>query len=129
MSGQVLITPFNETEATVVFEFAIPFPKELATGRINSPIKPDAVIMCGDLWIIVECKHNFKNGYLRIFNDKCDFIEQHIDKEWVHQNKYPRPKTIYRVACSITDFSNVDSNTPRITKAVRTSQSYEVLNI
>jgi hypothetical protein len=38
MSGQVLITPFNETEATVVFEFAIPFPKELATGRINSPI-------------------------------------------------------------------------------------------
>ena len=33
-----MITAFNETEATVVFEFAIPFQKELATGRINSPI-------------------------------------------------------------------------------------------
>ena len=121
-----MIPPFNETEAIAEIEFAIPFPKELAKGKINSPIKPDAVIMCGDQWLIVECKHNFKNGYLRIFNDKCDFIEQHIDKEWVHQNKYPRPKTIHRVACSIADFSNVDSNTPHITKAVRASQSYKV---
>ena len=47
MSGQVLIPSFNATGATVKFEFGIPFPKELAKGKINSPITPDAVLMHG----------------------------------------------------------------------------------
>ena len=129
MKGDVLLPSFNGKEAIVELEFAIDFPKELAEGKIKSPIKPDAIIMCGDQWYIVECKHKFKNAYLQLFNAKCDFIEKHIDKEWVHKNKYPIPKTIHRVACSITNFSSVDSNTPRIIKAIRESQEYKLVKI
>jgi len=128
-SGQILIPPFNDTEAALVLlDMPIHIPEELQKGKINSPIMPDAIIICGDDWLIVECKHKFTNAYLKVFDDKCNIIENNMDKVWIHQNIYPIPKRIHRVACSITNFSAVDSNTSNITKVVRVGQAYEIVN-
>jgi hypothetical protein len=126
--GQVFIPPFNEEGTIVIPEFAIYFGKELnATDwKINSPIVPDAIMIHGTKWLILECKHSFNNKFLKLFDVKCDFIKQYADQKWVHKN-FPIPTDVVRVACSITDFSPVPAKdvSPEMIKLVRDGQAYK----
>ena len=129
-SGQVLIPPFNEEGIIVEIDFTISFKKQLYTSwNINSPIKPDAIMIHGSKWLILECKHNFDNALLKEFGKKCDFIKEYAEEKWVHKN-YPVPTDIVRVACSVGDFN--DDSTINISsemiKIVRDGQSYKILD-
>jgi hypothetical protein len=129
-SGQVLIPPFNEEGIIVEIDFTISFKKQLYTSwNINSPIKPDAIMIHGSKWLILECKHNFDNALLKEFDKKCDFIKEYAEEKWVHKN-YPVPTDIVRVACSVGDFNddsaiNISSE---MIKIVRDGQSYKILD-
>ena len=129
--GQVLIPPFNEKGTITEFEFAISFGKELNTTdlKIKSPVVPDAILIHGRTWLILECKHSFSNRLLKEFDTKCDFIEQYADKIWVHQN-YPIPTDVVRVACSVTDFSPVAAPTVSsgMIRIVRDGQAYKIVD-
>ena len=129
--GQVLIPPFNESGTITEFEFAISFGKELNTTdlKIKSPVVPDAILIHGRTWLILECKHSFSNRLLKEFDTKCDFIEHYADKKWVHKN-YPIPTDVVRVACSVTDFSPVAVQTVSsgMIRIVRDGQAYKIVD-
>jgi len=131
LKGQVLIPPFNESGTITEFEFAISFGKELnATDlKIKSPVVPDAILIHGTTWLILECKHSFSNRLLKLFDTKCDFIEHYADKKWVHKN-YPIPTDVIRVACSVTDFSPVAVPTVSsgMIRIVRDGQAYKIVD-
>jgi hypothetical protein len=129
-SGQVLIPPFNEEGTIVEIDFTISFKKGLYTSwNINSPIKPDAIMIHGSKWLILECKHDFDNALLKEFDKKCDFIEEYAEEKWVHK-KYPVPKDIVRVACSVGDFNDGSATniSSEMIKIVRDGLSYKILD-
>ena len=97
--------------------------------KIKSPVVPDAILIHGTTWLILECKHSFSNRLLKEFDTKCDFIKDYADKKWVHK-KYPIPTDVVRVACSVTDFSPVAAPTVSsgMIRIVRDGQAYKIVD-
>ena len=128
LKGNVLIPPFNEKGTIYETEYVISFRKELISSEWNfkSPIVPDAIMIYGTTWLIMECKHSFSNKQLKEFDQKCDFIVEYAASKWVHK-KYPVPTEVIRVACSATAFSTVamSSISSKMIKLVRKGLAYE----
>ena len=126
LNGELFFPPFNEEGTVVEFEYAIFFQADnkTAVNKFLSPVKPDAVLIHGSEWLVLECKHAFTNKDLIIYQAKCEFIERNKDKKWVRRN-YPVPTKITYVACSVKKNSKTQLNNPRIIKVVREGLTYK----
>ena len=123
-SGRILIPPFNEEGTVILYEYNIDFPKELSD--IRSPIRPDAILIHGTHWLILEVKHNFNNSLLQRFAKVCDFIEKYCSERFVCKH-HAVPTKIIRVACSKVGFSKVDSGIRGIIKLLNENQIYKTV--
>ena len=124
-SGQILIPPFNEEGTVIFYEYNIDFPKELSD--IRPPIRPDAILIHGTHWLILEVKHNFNNSLLQRFAKVCDFIEKYCSERFVCKH-HAVPTKIIRVACSKVGFSKVDSDIRGIIKLLNENQIYKIVD-
>lgn len=120
--GQILIPPFNQKGTKICYEYEIIFKKKLSDLR--SPIRPDAILIHGSDWLVLEVKHDFTNSLLQRFAKVCDFIEKHRSERWVSK-QHPVPKKIIRVACSKVGFSDVNCGVRGIIKLVNVNQTYK----
>jgi hypothetical protein len=123
--GHILIPPFNEKGTIIIYEYNIDFPKELSD--IRPPIRPDAILINGSDWLVLEVKHNFSNSLLQRFAKVCDFIEKYRSEKWVCK-QHPVPTKVIRVACSKVGFSKVDSGTSGIIKLLNENQTYKTVD-
>ena len=101
---------------------------EVPGRKFTSPVRPDAVLIHGSKWLVIEAKHIFTNPLLNTFKAKCDFISNNADKVWVHR-KFPVPTEIKFMACSIGSFPRATqgSNTSDIIKVVRDGLAYTIV--
>ena len=123
--GHILIPPFNEKGTVIVYEYNIDFPKELSD--IRPPIRPDAILVNGSDWLVLEVKHNFSNSLLQRFAKVCEFIEKYRSERWVCK-QHPVPTKVIRVACSKVGYSKVDSGTSGIIKLLNENQTYKIVD-
>jgi len=125
-NGSLYFPPFNEDGTIVIYEYNIIFKKDtVAPGnKFKSPVRPDAVLIHGSKWLILEAKHAFSTALLKDFQAKCDFIRSNADQPWVRK-EHPVPIEFTFVACSVSSYSNVESDTPEIVKVVRDGLKYK----
>ena len=130
-NGEVLIPPFNEN-STAILDYNIPFDKDVQVpgNKFLSPIRPDAILIHGSKWLIIEAKHAFTIPLLNVFKAKGDFIRSNADKTWVRR-KYPVPTDIQLLACSVSNFPRArgSSNTTSsdFIKVVRDGLGYNLV--
>ena len=123
--GHILIPPFNEKGTIIIYEYNIDFPKELSD--IRPPIRPDAILINGSDWLVLEVKHNFSNRLLQRFAKVCDFIEKYRSEKWVCK-QHPVPTKVVKVACSKVGYSKVNSGTSGIIKLLNKNQTYKIVD-
>jgi hypothetical protein len=126
-SGKLFLPPFNEDGTIVYYEYDIPFSKDIEVpgNKFKSPVRPDALLIKGSEWLVLESKHAFTNKHLNTFQAKCDFIERHADKPWVRRTN-PVPTKITFVACSVNTFPKEELEYPEIVKVVREGLDYKL---
>ena len=125
-NGSLFFPPFNEDGTIVIYEYNIEFQNDIQVqgNKFRSPVRPDAVLIHGEKWLVLEAKHAFTTPLMNDFQAKCDFIRSNADQPWVRR-KYPVPTEFTFVACSINSYSAVKSNTPEIMKVVRDGMAYK----
>ena len=126
LNGSLLFPPFNEDGTIVIYEYNIAFQNDTQVqgNKFRSPVRPDAVLIHGDKWLVLEAKHAFTTSLMNDFQAKCDFIRSNADQPWVRK-KHPVPTAFTFVACSINSYSAAKSNTPEIICVVRDGTAYK----
>lgn len=67
------------------------------------PIRPDAVIMNGTEWCVIECKHKPVSQDISYFEEKIRFLSTNIGERWfVKQYTDRAPKKLIGVMCSVS---------------------------
>ena len=124
-NGSLNFPPFNEEGTVVLYEYNIKFSKDtIVPGtKFKPPVRPDAVLIHGSKWLVLEAKHAFTTALMNDFQAKCDFIRSNAAQPWVHK-EHPVPTEFTFVACSISSYSTVKSDTPEIVKVVRDGLKY-----
>ena len=86
----------------IVYEFDIQPPENIKRSlEWDFPIKPDALIMNGTKWLLLESKHTLDAKEVRHFNEKVRFCQMNIDAKWLHKH-FRKPDTIIGAMCSIS---------------------------
>jgi hypothetical protein len=126
LNGSLLFPPFNEDGTIVIYEYNIAFQNDTQVqgNKFRSPVRPDAVLIHGDKWLVLEAKHAFTTSLMNDFQAKCDFIRSNADQPWVRK-KHPVPTAFTFVACSINSYSAAKSNNPEIIRVVRDGTAYK----
>lgn len=129
-NGSLYFPPFNEDGTIVIYDYNIKFNKDtqVPDNKFQSPVRPDAVLIHGSKWLVLEAKHNFTTALLNDFQAKCVFIKSNADQPWVRK-EHPVPTEFTFVACSISSYSTaVKSDTPEIVKVVRDGLKYKKIS-
>ena len=129
-SGELLFPPFNENGTIVIFDYNMPFGNDTKVpgNKFKSPVRPDAVLIHGDKWLVLESKHAFTTPLMNTYQAKCDFISDNVNETWVRR-KHPAPTHITFVACSVNTYHPIKmSQNPGIVKVVRDGLAYRKLD-
>ena len=127
LSGNVYIEPFSSQDTEVYYEFNVnpPVSGNFKNYSFKFPIRPDALLVHGDEWLFLECKHRCKVRDELVFNEKIEFIRSHLDEKWVTKG-LSTPRTVQGAVCSVETFTE-----PEVTdllRFVRIEQGYKIFN-
>ena len=118
MSNLSLVPPFGQQGTQVymeIFEFYPPPNADISGLSFNFPIRPDALLVHGSTWLLLESKHAASNSHTQTFIKKRDFLWEHKNESWVHK-KFPIPTKMIAVINSVKDFTSKPP--PNVSSAV-----------
>lgn len=107
MSNLSLVPPFGQpgTEVYIeIFEFNPPPHIDVSGLNFNFPIRPDAILIHGTTWLLIESKHAASNSHCQTWVKKRDFIWKHRHEKWIHRN-FPVPTRIIGLINSVKNFT------------------------
>jgi len=121
VNGEVTIPDFNhDVPAIVKFEPKFTKPDDLDVGALgfNFPINPDAEIIAGTIWILLESKHSCTNADIAKFERKIEYLMAHRHESWVRRG-HPTPTHIIGVVNSIGPYSKTVVPKSKIVRLIR----------
>ena len=131
LSGEVNIPPFScSNDTNIYYEFNI-IPPSTASANFQNltfrfPIRPDALLVNGNSWLLIESKHACKIKDEINFFEKVNFIRKHIGEKWVTK-ELSTPLHILAAVCSVDQFTESDMSPPSLLRIVRSFQGYELV--
>ena len=90
--------------ATVVFEPSWTPPQGFSPppdSKWGFPVNPDALLINGHEWLIIEAKHNFTTSMYNMFQQKVEFLLEHKEKPWIFRS-WQKPSRIIPVMSSVS---------------------------
>lgn len=130
LKGQFYLPPFSNSSDTITTsEFTINLPRSLNQSEygMTFPIVPDAVLIHGSHWLILESKHKALNTHLKKLDRIGRFVQEYGDEKWV-KKKYERPTEVTLVMNSIGDYSEQVLDDSSVHLVIRDGLSYKKLN-
>lgn len=94
--------------------------------KFKFPIKPDAQIIRGTIWVFVESKHECTNAWIEKIEEKFDFLWENRHELWVRKNG-PVPTLMLTVANSIGPYSAQSLRGSKVVGTIRSHQSHNTL--
>ena len=91
----------------------------------NFPINPDALIIRGLVWILLESKHSCTNKDILKFERKVQFLIDHKHEAWVLQGN-PVPTHIVGVINTVGPFSTTTLTESTVVRLIRSGLSSEL---
>ena len=127
LNGEVTIPDFSiDVTPIVKFEPKFSKPDDLVVEALgfNFPINPDAEIIAGLVWILLESKHSCTNADILNFERKIEFLMAHRHESWVRRG-HPTPTHIIGVVNSIGPYSKTMLTQSKIVRLIRSGISNE----
>ena len=135
LRGDMIIPDFNNDDDIAVNAVVKYEPKYnppaafLREGRknlgFNFPINPDAIIIRGLVWILLESKHSCTNKDILKFERKVQFLIDHKHEAWVLQGN-PVPTHIIGVINTVGPFSTTALTESTVVRLIRSGLSSEL---
>jgi len=130
ISGKALIPPFNEQGTEVIYEPKFAAPKGFVIPPnlgFQLPINPDAMLIHGTSWLLIESKHSCSRSEIDLFRKKVNFIRANADQPWVYKN-HQIPTLIIGAINSIGPFreGNVRAQGDDLIKLLRSGLPFEI---
>ena len=131
LNGDVAIPDFsNDLTALAKVKFEPKFTKpddfDAKAVGFNFPINPDAEIICGTVWILLESKHSCTNADIMKFERKIEFLMAHRNEGWVRRGN-PAPTHIIGVVNSIGPYSTQELTQSKVVRLIRSGISNELV--
>lgn len=128
VDGKIHIPIFSDdvvSETAIYYEPTFYGPIGENGNKFNFPVKPDALIIRGTIWVFVESKHTCTNAYIKTFEEKVDFMWRNREQFWVRKN-HPVPTMMVVVVSSIGPYSTQTLPGSKVVRTIRSHQSHEL---
>jgi hypothetical protein len=129
VDGKIHIPIFSDdvvSETAIYYEPAFYGPIGENGNKFNFPVKPDALIIRGTIWVFVESKHTCTNAYIKTFEEKVDFVWRNREQSWLRKN-HPVPTMMVVVVSSIGPYSPQTLPGSKVVRTIRSHQSHDEL--